>query len=178
MNKIFLDVETTGLNSLKDKIIEICCLKIDYKNYKEELFHFFLNPEINVSKGAYMIHGIDNKFLKNKPLFKEIVIKFLNFIYNSKLIIHNAPFDIGFLNKELNILKFNKINKYCYKIIDTLKLSKKIYKDKKNSLDNLCKKFNFKNYRKKHSALIDVFLLKKVYYELYKRYNKIKLKIY
>ncbi|XXS36694.1 MAG: exonuclease domain-containing protein [Candidatus Nasuia deltocephalinicola] len=172
MNKIFLDLETTGLNVNKgDRIIEICCININNSN----IFHHYLNTEKKISEEAFLIHGINNEFLKNKPYFKEICYDFLNYIRNSILIIHNARFDISFLNYHLNNINLKNINNYCYKIIDTLKISRKIYKNKKNSLEYLCKRFKI-DYSKriKHSALIDVFLLREVYLKLKLILNKFK----
>ncbi|QSF25310.1 DNA polymerase III subunit epsilon [Candidatus Nasuia deltocephalinicola] len=174
MNKIFLDIETTGLNPLKgDKIIEISCLKLI--NFKKLYFHHYLNPEKKISIGAYNIHGIDDSFLKNKKKFKDILFQFLNFIKNSKIIIHNAKFDLTFINSELNYLNFKNLNNYCYKIIDTLKISRNFYK-KKNSLENICKRFNI-DYSKriKHSAFIDSYLLYKIYFKLILKIKKIKI---
>lgn len=179
MDKVFLDLETTGLDALKgDKIIEICCLKLK-KNYIEEIFHKYLNPKIEITEEAYNVHGIKNSMLKNEPFFEDIVLKFLDFIKNSKIVIHNSIFDIGFLNKELSLLGFPKFSFFYYKVVDTLKLSRKIYPNKRNSLEMLCKRFRIDyTVRKKHSAIVDVSLLRKVYYRLCMIFNKIKIKKY
>ncbi len=179
MNKIFLDLETTGLNWKIDKIIEICCLKKTNFDNKEYIFHYYLNPEnIEISKGAFLIHGIKNTFLKDKPLFKNIINEFIFFIRNSKIIIHNTNFDLKFLNNELKKSGFKNLNYYCYKIIDTLKISKKIYFNKKNSLKVLCKRFGINDLKRiKHGALIDCRLLEEVFINLWIIKNKIEYKI-
>ncbi len=179
MNKIFLDLETTGLNWKIDKIIEICCLKKTNFDNKEYIFHYYLNPEnIKISKGAYLVHGIKNTFLKDKPLFKNIINEFIFFIRNSKIIIHNTNFDLKFLNNELKKSGFKNLNYYCYKIIDTLKISKKIYFNKKNSLKVLCKRFGINDSKRiKHGALIDCRLLEEVFINLWIIKNKIEYKI-
>ncbi|WP_259285999.1 exonuclease domain-containing protein [Candidatus Nasuia deltocephalinicola] len=179
MNKIFLDLETTGLNWKIDKIIEICCLKKTNFDNKEYIFHYYLNPENRrISPGAYMVHGIDYKFLKNKPYFKDIINKLIFFIRNSKIIIHNTNFDLKFLNNELKKNGFKNLNHYCYKIIDTLKVSKKIYFNKKNSLKILCKRFGINDSKRiKHGALTDCRLLEEVFINLWIIKNKIEYKI-
>lgn len=179
MNKIFLDLETTGLNWKVDKIIEICCLKKTNFDNKEYIFHYYLNPGgIKISKGAYLVHGINYKLLKNKPCFKDIINKFIFFIRNSKIIIHNTNFDLKFLNNELKNNGFKNLNHYCYKIIDTLKISKKIYFNKKNSLKILCKRFGIDDSKRtKHGAVIDCRLLEEVFINLWIIKNKIEYKI-
>lgn len=179
MNKIFLDLETTGLNWKIDKIIEICCLKKTNFDNKEYIFHYYLNPgKIEISKDAYLIHGIDKTFLKNKPCFKDIINEFIFFIRNSKIIIHNASFDLKFLNNELKINGFKKLNQYCYKIIDTLKISRKIYFNKRNSLKVLCKRFGIDDSKRvKHGAIIDCRLLEEIFINLWIIKNKISYKI-
>lgn len=163
--EIILDIETTGLDfNQGDKIIEICCLEIRNRNITNNIFHEYINPEKKISNEAYKIHGINNFFLLKKPLFKDISDNFINFIYNSKIIIHNAKFDVGFLNSELNKIGLKNINFYCLKIIDTLKITKKLFPNKSNSLKSLCSRFNIiSNERKKHSALIDCKLLAEIY---------------
>ncbi|WP_259288732.1 exonuclease domain-containing protein [Candidatus Nasuia deltocephalinicola] len=179
MNKIFLDLETTGLNCKIDKIIEICCLKKTNFDNKEYIFHYYLNPgNTKISKGAYLVHGINYEFIKNKPYFKNIINKFIFFIRSSKIIIHNTNFDLKFLNNELKNNGFKKLNHYCYKIIDTLKISKKIYFNKKNSLKILCKRFGIDDSKRvKHGAIIDCRLLEEVFINLWIIKNKIEYKV-
>lgn len=170
--KIILDIETTGLNFNKgDKIIEICCLEIKNRIITNNIFHEYINPVVEVSNEAYKIHGIDNKFLSRKPLFKNISSKFIKFIYNSNIIIHNAKFDVGFLNSELNRIGLKNISYYCFKITDTLKIAKKLFPNKSNSLNSLCSRFNIILNRKKHNALKDCKLLAKIYLLMTRKQN-------
>ncbi len=179
MNKVFLDLETTGLNWKTDKIIEICCLKKNDFDNKEYIFHYYLNPgNVKISKSAYLLHGIKSKFLLNKPYFKNIINEFIFFIRNSKIIIHNTDFDLKFLNNELNNCGFKNVINYCYKIIDTLKISRKIYSNKKNSLKALCKRFGIDDSKRiKHGAFLDCKLLEEVFINLRIIKNKIEFKI-
>lgn len=168
MKKIVLDIETTGLNwKNNNRIIEICCIELKKNRLSKNCFHEYINPEkVIIDNEAYKIHGITNSFLKDKPLFKNIVEKFLSFIFDSILIIHNADFDVNFINYELKKIGLKNINFYCKKIVDTLELAKKIFPGKRNSLDFLSKRFKINIDRKFHSAILDVKLLAKIYYYL------------
>ena len=165
MKEVLLDTETTGLSSVSDKIIEIACIEIDDHIPTGKNFHFFLNPEMEISQGAYDTHGISREFLVDKPKFKDVADDFLKFIENKKLVIHNAEFDMAFLNKELK-----EAGKPVIKadlIIDTLNIAREKFPGAQNSLDALCKRFKIDNFRRqKHSALLDCELLAKVYIEL------------
>ena len=165
MRQIILDTETTGLNPKQGhKIIEICCIEIINLKKTGNIFQKYINPNKEIDEGAYKIHGISNKFLEDKPEFKEIYKDFLNFISDSELIIHNAPFDIGFINNELELISINKINN---KIIDTLQIARSKFPRSPVNLDALCKRFNIDNSkREKHSAIIDCELLLNIYIEL------------
>lgn len=172
--KIVLDIETTGLDLEKnDKIIEICCLEIKNRSITNNIFHTYLNPNKLINQSAYNIHGISNEFLIKKPIFSEIALDFINFISNSKIIIHNAPFDLSFINKELKSSGFKNVDFYSLKIIDTLKISKKLFPNKRNSLDFLCKRLNINVNRVKHSALLDCKLLAEVYLTITRKQNKL-----
>ncbi|CAL4320683.1 DNA polymerase III subunit epsilon [Buchnera aphidicola (Chaitophorus sp. 3695)] len=167
--KIVLDTETTGINShgsvyLNHRIIEIGAIEIIDRHITKNNFHVYLNPNRLIDKGAYKIHGISNKFLLDKPNFSDIYEKFIKYIKNSELIIHNSKFDLSFLNYELNLLNKNipEILNYCT-VLDTLKLSRKIFPGKKNSLEALCKRYKINYHRKLHSAILDAKLLAKVY---------------
>ncbi len=166
MNEIFLDTETTGLN-LQDghRIIEIACIETKDLIPTEKIFHVLLNPDRKVSEDAIKVHGYTDEFLKDKKSFKDIASEFLNFITGKKLIIHNAPFDLSFLNNELkNVGKKSIDNK---NVIDTLELARSKFPGTSNSLNNLCKKFNIDiSRRKKHNALLDCELLREVYINL------------
>ena len=166
MNEIFLDTETTGLSSKDgDRILEIACIETKDLIPTNKIFHKLINPERKVSQDAFKVHGFSNDFLQDKPKFEEIAEELLEFIDGRKLIIHNAPFDIGFLNSE-----FKKINKKVIdikKVDDTLSLARSKFPASSNSLDNLCKRFNIDiSRRTKHNALLDCELLREVYINL------------
>ena len=168
MKEVLLDTETTGLSPVKDKIIEIACIEIDDHIPTGEKFHVFLNPEMEISQGAYETHGITREFLNDKPKFKDIAKEFQEFINEKKLIIHNADFDLAFLNKELKEAELQVISKA--NVIDTLNVAREKFPGAQNSLDALCKRFKIDNSRRqKHSALLDCELLAKVYIELFEK---------
>ncbi|MGK2912744.1 MAG: exonuclease domain-containing protein [Candidatus Carsonella ruddii] len=164
MNRyIFLDVETTGLSPHKgDKIIELGCVEVINGNLTGRIFHSYFKINIKIEKEAFAIHGIDNIFLKNKPLFKDILDDFYGFINNSIIIAHNAKFDINFLHYEINNAggKISTMYKICY-FLDSLELTRKIFPRKKNDLNSLCLRYNLNTneIRQKHSALLDAWLL-------------------
>ena len=165
MKEVLLDTETTGLSSVNDKIIEIACIEIDDHIPTGKKFHVFLNPEMEISQGAYETHGISKEFLVDKPKFKNISEDFLKFIGQKKLVIHNAEFDLAFLNKELKESGGRLIAKD--QVIDTLNIAREKFPGAQNSLDALCKRFKIDNSRRqKHSALLDCELLAKIYIEL------------
>jgi len=166
MLEIILDTETTGL-SIKEKhrIVEIGCVELNNQISTNNVFHKYINPQRPVSEDAYKIHGYSDQFLSDKKTFSEISEEFLNFIKNKKIIIHNAPFDLSFLNYELRLIKKKEIDRID--VIDTLEIARMKYPGAQNSLDALCKRLNIDNSRReKHSALVDCQLLKKVYVNL------------
>ena len=167
MNEVILDTETTGLSIKEDhRIIEIACIETKNLIPTKKIFYKLLNPEREISKDAIKIHGYTSEKLKNEPKFRDIAKDLIDFLKNKKLIIHNAPFDIGFLNHELKKINFTIIDQKK-NIIDTLELARSKYPGSSNSLDNLCKKFNIDlSQRSKHSALLDCELLRKVYINL------------
>jgi len=167
IKEIVLDTETTGLSIEKDRVVEIACIELDDHLPTKNLFHTFLNPEgVNVSEEAFEIHGYSNEFLNDKPKFKDIAKDFIQFIEGKKIIIHNADFDLNFLNKELRSLNLEIINKQ--NVIDSLTLAREKFPGATaKSLASLCKKFKIDtSSRNKHSALLDCKLLSKVYIEL------------
>tara|TARA_B100000686_G_C16622139_1_gene879833 strand:+ start:95 stop:769 length:675 start_codon:yes stop_codon:yes gene_type:complete len=166
MLEVILDTETTGLSTIeKHKIVEIGCLELENHIPTNNIFHEYINPERSVSEEAYKIHGYSDEFLSSKKTFSEISKDFLNFIKNKKLIIHNAPFDLSFLNYELKLIDEKTIDKK--NVVDTLEIARQKYPGAQNSLDALCKRFNIDNSkREKHSALIDCHLLRKIYINL------------
>ena len=166
MSEIFLDIETTGL-SFKDnhKIVEIACIETNELIPNKKVFHKIINPERNVPDEAFKIHGFSSDLLKDKPKFYEVADELLNFIREKDLIIHNASFDLPFINHELRLIKKNIITKN--KIIDTLELARSKYPGSSNSLDALCKRFNIDlSRRTKHNAVLDCELLREVYINL------------
>ena len=168
MKEVLLDTETTGLSSVNDKIIEIACIEIEDHIPTGEKFHVFLNPEMEISQGAYDTHGISKEFLKDKPKFFDVAKDFFKFIDGKKLVIHNAEFDLAFLNKELKEVGEKQISKD--NIVDTLNVAREKFPGAQNSLDALCKRFKIDNSRRqKHSALLDCELLAKVYIELFEK---------
>jgi len=166
MLEIILDTETTGLStSEKHRIVEIGCVELNNQIPTNKIFHEYINPQRDVSEDAYKVHGYSNKFLSDKKTFSEISRNFLNFIKNKKIIIHNAPFDLSFLNYELRLTKQKEIDRKD--VIDTLEIARSKFPGAHNSLDALCKRFNIDNSkREKHNALIDCNLLKEVYINL------------
>ena len=166
MLEVVLDTETTGLSATeKHRIVEIGCIELNNQISTNKIFHSYVNPQRSVSKDAYKIHGYSDEFLSDKKTFSEISEDFLNFIKNKKIIIHNAPFDLSFLNYELRLINKKPINKE--NVIDTLEIARAKYPGSQNSLDALCKRFNVDNSkREKHNALIDCHLLKEVYVNL------------
>ena len=165
MREIVLDTETTGLDFTKgDKIIEVACVKLINHIPTGNIYQEYLNPEKDISEEAEKIHGLTSDFLKQKPPFKKIVPSFLKFIKNDPLVIHNAKFDLSFINNEL---KTNNLNLIKNSAIDTLILARKKFPGSPVNLDALCRRFNIDlEIRKKHGALIDAKLTAKVYLEL------------
>tara|TARA_B100000575_G_C23075036_1_gene619239 strand:- start:314 stop:1012 length:699 start_codon:yes stop_codon:yes gene_type:complete len=162
--KLILDTETTGLSFEDDKIIEIGIVELKDNVLTQNYFHEYINPEKNISLSAQKIHGISNDFLINKPKFSNIAQKFLDFVKDDIIIIHNAEFDTNFINKELLDCGFSNINN---SIIDTIKIAKKQFPGQTVNLDALCRKLNITNSRQNyHGALLDATLLSKVYLRL------------
>jgi len=166
MLEVILDTETTGLSIIeKHRIVEIGCIELENQIPTNKIFHEYLNPQRSVSEDAYKIHGYSDDFLSDKKTFSEIAESFLKFIKDKKIIIHNAAFDLSFLNYEFRLINQKAINKN--NIIDTLEIARLKYPGSQNSLDALCKRFNIDNSkREKHNALIDCQLLKEVYINL------------
>ena len=166
MLEVILDTETTGL-SVKDghRVVEIGCIELDNLVPTSKKFHCYLNPERKVSEKAFKVHGYTDEFLLTKQKFKEIADDFLNFIYNKRLIIHNAEFDLSHLNNELSLIGKNKIDKK--NVVDTLELARNKFPGSSISLDALCKRYRIDNSKRiQHTALIDCELLYKVYINL------------
>lgn len=165
MRQIFLDTETTGLSAENgDRVIEIGCVELLHRKLTGNNLHFYINPERDSHEDALRVHGITNEFLKDKPKFAEIAESFLEYIAGAEVIIHNAPFDIGFLNKELELLGRPPLANYIDSVTDTLVMAKEMFPGKRNSLDSLCDRLEVDNSgRTLHGALLDAELLADVY---------------
>ena len=166
MNEVFLDTETTGL-SFKDghKIVEIACVETRDLIPTGNIFHRLINPKRSVPDEAFNVHGFSEKFLSDKDSFDQVADEFLNFIKGKNIIIHNAPFDLSFLNGELKLIKKDEIDKTL--VIDSLEIARNKFPGTSNSLDSLCKKFNIDlSKRTKHNALLDCELLREVHINL------------
>ena len=166
MYEIFLDTETTGL-SFRDghKIVEIACIETTDLIPTGNTFHKFINPKRSMPDAAFKIHGFSDEFLKDKETFQQIADEFISFINEKKIIIHNASFDLGFLDGELSEIKRNKLQKKL--VIDSLEVARNKFPGTSNSLDALCRKFNIDlSRRTKHNALLDCELLREVYINL------------
>ena len=166
MRQIALDTETTGINTADGhRVIEIGCVEIENRRITGREYHCYLNPEREIDEGAARVHGLTLDKLRDKPLFNDIAEEFLDFIGNSELVIHNAKFDVGFLDSELSIINHDikSIEKHAL-VLDTLALARQMHPGKKNSLDALCNRYMIdRSMRQVHGALIDADLLAKVY---------------
>ena len=165
MRQIVLDTETTGIGpELGHRVIEIGCVELIDRKLTGKHYHVYLNPKREVDEGAFRVHGISTEFLQDKPLFKDVLHEFLQFIDEAELIIHNAPFDVGFLNSELKHAKWSKrLDAHCT-VFDTLVMARKKHPGQRNSLDALCKRYDVDNSnRDKHGALLDAEILAFVY---------------
>jgi len=166
MSEVFLDTETTGL-SYRDghRIVEIACIETRDLIPTGKVFHKFINPRRSMPEAAFKVHGLSEEFLKDKNTFDQVVDDLLNFVEQKKIIIHNAPFDLGFLDGELGSIKKKKLDKKL--VIDSLEVARNKFPGASNSLDALCRKFNIDlSRRAKHNALLDCELLREVYINL------------
>jgi DNA polymerase-3 subunit epsilon len=165
MRQIILDTETTGLSAENgDRIIEIGCVELLNRKLTRNNLHHYLNPERDSHEDALKVHGISNEFLRDKPKFAQIAEELLAYLEGAELIIHNAPFDVAFLNKELERLGKGPITQYVAAITDTLAMAKDMFPGKRNSLDALCDRLEVDNSgRTLHGALLDAELLADVY---------------
>lgn len=165
MRQIFLDTETTGLEpKFGHRIVEVAAVELCNRRLTGRHLHHYVNPERDSEAGALQVHGLTAAFLQDKPKFLEIANEFLEFIDDAELIIHNAPFDVAFLDHELGLAKFKPLNSYCLTITDTLKMAKEIHPGKRNSLDALCDRYQIDNSKRTlHGALLDAELLAEVY---------------
>nr|WP_232085411.1 DNA polymerase III subunit epsilon [Candidatus Portiera aleyrodidarum] len=162
MRQVILDTETTGINyTYGHRLIEIGCIEMINRKLTGKIYHKYINPERIIDPKAIAIHGITNDFLIDKPVFSKIADSFWKFIKGSEIIMHNAEFDIGFLDYEFSICTIKPFKRNC-KIIDTLKLAIKIHPGQRNSIDKLCKRYNIDN-DNRHGALVDAEILSEIY---------------
>ncbi len=165
MRQIVLDTETTGLNArLGDRIIEIGCVELVNRRLSGNHFHRYVNPEREVEEGALRVHGITREFLQDKPRFGDVAREFLEYVRGAELVIHNAAFDVEFLNVELAKLGLEPIETHVAGVIDTLATARELHPGKRNSLDALCERYQIDNSRRTlHGALLDAALLAEAY---------------
>lgn len=166
LRQVVLDTETTGINPKEGhKIIEIGCVELLNRRLTQNRFHVYLNPDREIDAGAIEVHGITNEFLRDKPRFNDVVDDFMAFTKEAELIIHNAPFDVGFLNHELSLLdKETRTVESNSTVFDTLAFARKKHPGARNSLDALCKRYGIDNsHRDLHGALLDAEILAEVY---------------
>jgi DNA polymerase-3 subunit epsilon len=163
--QIVLDTETTGLDpKLGHRIIEIACVEVQSRQLTHRHFHVYLNPEREIEEGATNVHGLTWEDLRDKPRFRDRAAEFLDFIRGAELIIHNAPFDVGFLDHELALAGFPALGECAGAITDTLRFARDLHPGKRNSLDALCERYEINNsHRTLHGALLDAELLAEVY---------------
>ncbi|MEZ5528947.1 MAG: DNA polymerase III subunit epsilon [Porticoccaceae bacterium] len=165
MRQVVLDTETTGLETTQDhRIIEIGCVELFNRRLTGRHYHQYINPQREIDEGALEVHGISNEFLADKPVFADVAKEFLEFIEGAELIIHNAPFDVGFIDHEFDKLDgFGKTVDYCT-VVDTLVMARQRHPGQKNNLDALCKRYDVDNsQRDLHGALLDAEILADVY---------------
>jgi DNA polymerase-3 subunit epsilon len=165
MRQIILDTETTGIDPrIGNRIIEIGCVEMLNRQLTGNNFHYYINPERDSEEGALAVHGLTTEFLSDKPKFAEIVNEFRDYIAGAEVIIHNAPFDIGFLNAEFDRIGISTFEEHVAGIVDSLVMAKEMYPGKRNSLDALCDRYGISNaHRTLHGALLDAELLAEVY---------------
>jgi len=175
MRHIVLDTETTGLNPRSgDRIIEIGCVELIDRRLTGNNFHYYINPERDSEEGALAVHGLTTEFLRDKPKFAEIVNEFRDYISGADVIIHNAPFDVGFLDAELKRVDIASFRDHVGEIIDTLVQAKEMHPGKRNSLDALCDRYGVSNaHRALHGALLDAELLAEVYLAMTRGQNSL-----
>jgi len=168
LRQIILDTETTGLDPNQGhRIIEVAAVEMVNRRLTGNHLHRYVNPDRDIDAGAMQVHGITPEFLQDKPRFADIAREFVDFIQGAELIIHNAPFDVGFLNTELRLLGMDALSAWCAGVVDTLTMAKALHPGQRNNLDALCKRYGVDNAaRTLHGALLDCELLAAVYLAL------------
>ena len=166
--QVVLDTETTGLNArMGDRVIEIGCIELLSRNVTDRHFHSYLNPQREIDEGATKVHGLTLEFLADKPKFADIAREFVDYVSGAELVIHNAAFDVEFLDQELSLAGLKKLSEYCPNVIDTLAMARELHPGKRNGLDALCERYAVNNaHRTLHGALLDARLLAEVYLAL------------
>jgi DNA polymerase-3 subunit epsilon len=179
MRQIVLDTETTGLNPRTgDRVIEVGCVELFNRTLTGNNFHRYINPERDSDEGALAVHGLTTEFLSDKPRFHEIAEELREYIKGAEVIIHNAPFDLGFLNHEFQRLGLPSFTEHCSGVIDTLVNAKEMHPGKRNSLDALCDRYGVSNaHRKLHGALLDAELLADVYLSMTRGQNSLSMEV-
>ncbi len=177
--QLVLDTETTGLNARNgDRVIEIGCVELINRKLTGNNFHRYINPERDSEEGALAVHGLTTEFLSDKPKFAQIAEEFCEYIKDAEIIIHNAPFDVGFLNAEFARLNLPALTEHCPSVIDTLVQAKELHPGKRNSLDALCTRYEISNsHRKLHGALLDAELLADVFLAMSRGQNSFEIDI-
>lgn len=175
MRKVILDTETTGLDyRTGDRLVEIGCVEMLGRQLTGVRFHKYINPEREVPAGAIAVHGLTDDFLADKPKFREVVDEFMDFVRDAEIIIHNATFDVGFLNNELGLLQKESIEQLSRSVTDTLRMAREMRPGKKNNLNALCSEFGIDNAsRTLHGALLDAELLAEVYLAMTRGQNSL-----
>jgi DNA polymerase III subunit epsilon len=179
MRQIVLDTETTGLNPRSgDRVIEIGCVELQNRALTGRTWHVYINPERDSEEGALAVHGLTTEFLSDKPKFAQIVDELRDFVQDAEIIIHNAPFDLGFLDAEFARLDLPPFKDHVAQVLDTLVQAKEMYPGKRNSLDALCDRFGISNaHRKLHGALLDAELLADVYLAMTRGQNSLSMEL-
>ncbi|MBT9461791.1 MAG: DNA polymerase III subunit epsilon [Rugosibacter sp.] len=177
MRKVILDTETTGLDyRTGDRLVEIGCVEMLGRQLTGVRFHKYINPEREVPAGAIAVHGLTDDFLADKPKFREVVDEFMDFVRDAEIIIHNAAFDVGFLNNELGLLQKDSIEQLSRSVTDTLRMAREMRPGKKNNLNALCSEFGIDNAsRTLHGALLDAELLAEVYLAMTRGQNSLSM---
>jgi DNA polymerase-3 subunit epsilon len=179
MRQIVLDTETTGLNPRTgDRIVEVGCVEIFDRKITGNNYHAYINPERDSDEGALAVHGLTTEFLSDKPKFHQIAAELRDFVKDAEIIIHNAPFDLGFLNHEFQRIGMPPFVDHCSNVIDTLVQAKELHPGKRNSLDALCDRYGISNaHRKLHGALLDSELLADVYLAMTRGQNSLSMDV-
>lgn len=179
LRQIVLDTETTGLNPRAgNRIIEIGCVELVNRKLTGNNFHRYINPERDSEEGALAVHGLSTEFLRDKPLFSAISEEFLAYVRGAEIVIHNAPFDLSFLNAEFERLGLEKFESYVDEVVDTLVQAKELHPGKRNSLDALCDRYEISNaHRKLHGALLDAELLADVFLAMSRGQNSFSIEV-